>query len=283
VPSDKEHVRDYMTSHVVSLSPDLTVDEAIERVTSEGHVGLPVAEGRQLMGFVTPKQLLRHLDDRQRPLSEIIARGTVVAHPDMSLDDAARILFRMGVKELPVVDDEGLMVGVISTTDVIRGHIERVTPSKMEKLRSTLENLYGVDIDVVEKPVSIEGLLPTQKRIYGDELEGRRLELLRGLAEPILVIQKEPKPILVDGHHRVIAAKRMDKHTLDAYVLELGRDVELGLERNARAAGLEDLDDVEVLDEGQHPLVETTTRFMANASPQTREAKLKGEDRDEAA
>jgi IMP dehydrogenase len=176
----------------------------------------------------------------------------------------------MGVKELPVVDDQGLMVGVISTTDVIRGQIERVTPSKMEKLRTTLQNLYDVDIDVVERPVSVRGLLPTQKRIYGDELEGRRLELLRGLAEPILVIDKEPQPILVDGHHRVIAALRMDKRNLDAYVLQLDRDIELGLERNARAAGLSSLSDVEILDQGQHPLVEATTRFLANEEPQTR-------------
>jgi IMP dehydrogenase len=270
VASEKERVRDYMTEHVVSLSPDLTVDEAIERITREGHVGLPVAQGRRLVGFVTPKELLRHLEDRDKPLREVIAQGTVVAHPGMSLDDAARILFRMGVKELPVVDDEGLMVGVISTTDVIRGQIERVTPSKMEKLRTTLENLYSVEIDVVEKPVSITNLLPTQKRIYGDELEGRRLELMRGLAEPILVIDKDPQPILVDGHHRVIAALRMDERNLDAYVLQLDRDIELGLERNARAAGLSSLSDVEILEQGQHPLVEVTTRFLADGRPQTK-------------
>ncbi len=263
-----------MTEDVTSLGPELTVDEAIQRVINEGHVGLPVAKGRKLLGFVTPKELLRHLENRSAKLEEIIATGTVVAHPDMSLDDAARILFRMGVKELPVVDDRGEMVGVISTTDVIRSHIERVTPSKMEKLRATLQNLYDVEIDVVQKPASIENLLPTQKRIYGDELEGRRLELLRGLAEPILVIDKEPQPILVDGHHRVVAAHRMGRKSLEAYVLKLDRDIELGLERNARAAGLETLGDVQILDEGQHPLVEVTTRFLRDDKPQTRGGRI---------
>jgi IMP dehydrogenase len=251
-----------MTSDVTSLDPGLTVEEAIERVAEEGHVGLPVADGERLVGFMTPKELLRQRDNPDAPLTEVMAPGTVVAHPDMSLGDAARILFRMGVKELPVVDDEGHMVGIISTTDVIRAQIERMTPSKMEKLRTTLESLYDVDIDVVEKPVEIADLLPTQKRIYGDELDGRRLELIRGLAEPILVIEKDPQPLLVDGHHRVIAARRMSEETLEAYVLQLDRDVELGLERNARSAGLESLDDVEVLEEGQHPLVEVTTRFV---------------------
>ncbi len=261
---EKERVRDYMTRDVTALPPDLTVAKAIGRITNEGHVGLPVADGETLIGFLTPKELLRHLDSKETPIREIIAPGTVVAHPDMSLGDAARILFRMGVKELPVVDDEGHMVGVISTTDVIRGHIERVTPTKMKKLRTTLEGLYDVNIEAVQKPIEIADLLPTQKRIYGDELDGRRLELMRGLAEPILVVEKEPQPLLVDGHHRVIAAREMDKETLDAYVLKLDRDIELGLERNARAAGLDTLDDVEIVEESQHPLVEVTTRFITD-------------------
>lgn len=281
MPKRKERVRDYMTGKVTSLPPDLTVEEAIARVVNEGHVGLPVAEERRLIGFLTPKELLRNLGRPKTPIRDIIAKGTVVAHPEMSLDDAARILFRMGVKELPVVDDGGFMVGVISTTDVIRGQIERVTPSKMQKLKVTLENLYGVKVDVVKKVVPIGTLLPTQKRIYSDELEGRRLELLRGLAEPILIIEKEPQSVLVDGHHRVIAAQRMGRKRLEAYVLKLDRAIELGLERNARAAGLNALDDVEIMDEGQHPLVEVTTRYLGSDKPQTKAGPVRETEPDE--
>ena len=124
----KPLVRDYMTSEVVSINPDLTVLDAIHRVVAEGHVGLPVADGENLIGFVTPKELLRNMERPNAKLRDVIAKGTVVAHPDMDLDDCARVLFRMGVKELPVVDDEGTMVGIVSTTDIIRSHIERVTP-----------------------------------------------------------------------------------------------------------------------------------------------------------
>ncbi len=262
LPMTKPRVQDYMTSDVVSLDAGISVNEAIERITEERHVGLPVTEGEYLVGFVTPKELLRHLDQRDAELEEIIAEGTVVAHPDMDVQDAARILFRMGVKELPVVDDEGRMVGIISTTDILRSHIERVTPRKMLKLKETLENLYGVDIDVEEREVDITNLLPTQKRIYADELQGRQREIERGLAEPILVVDKEPQTLLVDGHHRVFAARQLGLTRLDAYVLALKEDVELGLERNARASGLNNLDDVEINDIGQHPLVEITTRLL---------------------
>lgn len=258
----KPLVKDYMTKEVISLHPDLSVREAIERVVKEGHVGLPVAEGRRLLGFLTPKELLRNIGGLDKRVRDIIAQGTVVAHPDMDIEDAARILFRMGVKELPVVDDEGTMVGIVSTTDIIRSHIERVTPRKMMKLKETLEELYDIEIAIEREFVSIANLLPTQKRIYADELQGRKKEIQRGLAEPIMVIMKKPQPILVDGHHRVMAARQMNIEKLEAYVLKLDKDIELGLERNARASGLHALGDVEINDFGQHPLVEVTTRLM---------------------
>ncbi len=260
--SKKPRVKDYMTKDVVSLDPNITVRDAITRVVAQGHVGLPVAAGHRLIGFVTPKELLRNLDKLDRLVRDIIAQGTVVAHPEMDIEDAARILFRMGVKELPVVDDDGLMVGIVSTTDIIRSHIERVTPRKMVKLKETLEALYEVRVVIDRAVVPLANLLPTQKRIYADELEGRKREIQRGLAEPIMVIDKKPQPILVDGHHRAVAAIRLGIDRLDAYVLRLDKDIELGLERNARASGLHALSDVEVNDFGQHPLVEITTRLM---------------------
>ncbi len=259
----KPLVRDYMTRQVKSLNPEITVKDAIKRVVNEGHVGLPVADGDLLMGFITPKELLRNIERPESLIRDIIQQGTVVAHPEMDIEDAARILFRMGVKELPVVDDKGRMVGIISTTDIIRSHIERVTPRKMLKLKETLESLYDITVSIDREVVSTKNLLPTQKRIYADELEGRKREIQRGLAEPIMVIDKKPQPILVDGHHRVLAARQLHVDELDAYVLKLDdASIELGLERNARAAGLNSLDDVEINDFGQHPLVEITTRLL---------------------
>ncbi|MCA1813927.1 MAG: CBS domain-containing protein [Halobacteriales archaeon] len=258
----KPLVRDYMTSEVVSIHPDTTVHEAVERVVREGHVGLPVADKDHLVGFLTPKELLRNIGKPEARIRDIIAKGTVVAHPDMDLDDCARVLFRMGIKELPVVDDSGRMVGIVSTSDIIRSHIERVTPSKLLKLKETLETLYSIRVDIERRRVPIADFIPTQKQIFADELEGRKREINRGLAEPILVIWKKPRPILVDGHHRVIAAKRLGIEELDAYVLILSKDIELGLERNAHAAGLDTLADIEVNDYSQHPLTEITERML---------------------
>jgi len=75
-------------------------------------------------------------------------------------------------------------------------------------LKKTLEAIHNIHVDVMRESVNIDELIPTQPKVYADELDGRIYELKKGLAEPIVVIRKTNKLILVDGHHRVIAAKK---------------------------------------------------------------------------
>jgi hypothetical protein len=103
------------------------------------------------------------------------------------------------------------------------------------------------------------------RKLYEDELEGRMYELKKGLAEPLIVVRRAERYILVDGHHRVIAAKRMGITRLDAYLIEIDADIELGIERTARAMNLNSLDDIKILDYARHPLVALTHRLIRNA------------------
>jgi len=115
--------------------------------------------------------------------------------------------------------------------------------------------------------VSLENLKPTQWKVYEDELEGRRYELERGFAEPILVLQKGDTFILVDGHHRAIAAKEMGLAQLSAFILTAESrgefdNVETGLERVAREHNINSLSDVEIDHSSHHPLIEVTTQLI---------------------
>ncbi|MFH0904077.1 MAG: ParB/RepB/Spo0J family partition protein, partial [Methanobacteriota archaeon] len=89
-------------------------------------------------------------------------------------------------------------------------------------------------------------------------------ELRKGLAEPIVVIKKTNKLILVDGHHRVVAAKKLGINNMDAYVIPLSDEVHLGLERTAASSGLHTLSDIKILDYAKHPLIEITKRLKKN-------------------
>lgn len=259
--SGKPSVDEYMTRDVATVTPDDTVAEVSKRIVeSEGHNGFPVTEGRQVRGFVSARDLLLADDDAQ--IFTAMSADPVVAHPEMSVTDAARVILRSGIQKLPVVDDAGNLVGIISNTDVIRSQIERATPEKVGKLMRTLQQIHTVDLDQERREVELDELTPTQAKVYADELEGRRYELEHGLAEPLVVIDNGGELYLADGHHRVMAANKTGLEEMDAYVIALDEAVELGMATTAENEGLDSLEDVEIVDYARHPLVERTKRFQ---------------------
>ncbi|WP_128478036.1 CBS domain-containing ParB/RepB/Spo0J family partition protein [Halorussus pelagicus] len=262
----KAKVKDYMTRDVVTVSPDATVEQVSHQIAeSDEHNGYPVCDGRRVEGFVSARDLL--LADSEEPIFKVMSQDLIVAHPDMDVNDAARVILRSGIQKLPVVDDAGNLVGIISNTDVIRSQIERATPEKVGKLMRTLESIHDTEVEQTRRDVPLDELTPTQGKVYADELEGRSYELERGLAEPLVVIDCAPNSddgdfLLADGHHRVMAADRIDLDTMDAYVILVDEDVELGMAKTAEKEGLGSLGDVKVVDYARHPLVETTKRLQ---------------------
>jgi len=253
-------VKDYMTRDVDTVSPDDTVADVARRIAeSDGHSGFPVCDGRHVEGFVSASDLLLETD--HEPIFKVMSDDLLVAHPDMDINDAARVILRSGIQKLPVVDDAGNLVGIISNADVIRSQIERANPGKVDKLMRTLENIHGVDVDEERHEVELGELTPTQGKVYADELEGRRYELDRGLAEPLVVIDNDGDLLLADGHHRVKAADRLGIDTMDAYVIVLDKWVELGMAETARKEGLASIGDISVVDYAHHPLVQKTRRL----------------------
>jgi IMP dehydrogenase len=257
---DKKKVKNYMTYDVVSIDIHGTAQDVIEKIKKSNHDGFPVVEGTEVVGYVAARDLLFIQPDT--PIEQVMSSQLIVADPEMDINDAARVIFRSGIQKLPVVDDKNQLLGIISNSDVIRSQIEHVSPEKVFNFITTLKKLYGVDPTLNRGIIPLKDLLPTQSRIYEDELEGRIYEIKKGLAEPIIVVKRPGRTILVDGHHRAIAAKRLGITALDAYIIEINEDIELGMERTASAMNLKTLDDVQVLDYARHPLVAITHRLV---------------------
>src|ERR1035437_9990343 len=251
-------VEDYMTREVVTVSASDTVKDVISLIKNTKHDGFPVVKDQKILGYVSSLDIL--LCDPSVKVADIMSVDLVVARRDMDLFDAARVLFRSDTKKLPVIDDKSHVIGIISNTDVIGSQIERATPDKVWKLMRTLRTIHKVQVEEHFGQVRIVDLVPTQSKIFADELEGRKYELEKGLAEPLIVIQKRNKILLVDGHHRAVAAKRLKLKEADAYIITMDRDVFLGMERTAQNVGLKSLVDIQILESDSHPLIEITKR-----------------------
>jgi CBS domain-containing protein len=257
---DKKKVKDYMTYDVVTIDIHGTAKDVIDTIRRTQHDGFPVVDGDQVVGYIAARDLLFVYPEH--PVERMMSRHLIVADPDMSINDAARVIFRSGIQKLPVVDENNRLIGIISNSDVIRSQIEHVSPEKVFKFMDTIRTLHDVEPSLKRGTVPIDQLLPTQSKIYEDELEGRMYEIQKGLAEPLIVVKRPGRIILVDGHHRTVAAKRLGLERLDAYIIEIHEDIELGMERTARAMNLRTLDDIKVLDYARHPLVALTHRLV---------------------
>lgn len=256
-------VKDYMTKKVITVTPDTPNQEVVKLMRGTGHDGFPVRTDGEVIGMVTASDLL--LKSSATIVEEIMTTDIVVADQEMSINDAARVMFRMGISRLPVINKEAKLVGIITNTDIVRSHIERSTPTKVNYFKRTLEQLYGIKTKLVRMKVPIDNLRPTQNKIYADELQGRTYELKRGLAEPAIVVKVADRFILIDGHHRTVAALKLGYKEIDSYVIELDEDIKLGMEKTADKDGIYTFRDIEVIDDAQHPLIALTGSLRKEA------------------
>ncbi len=256
-------VGEYMVRNVHTITPDMTVEQVRQEIINSNFHGFPIVEKGYLLGFVTAKELLRHIDKPDAKIRSVMKRGTLCAIPSMNIEDATRILFRYGLRNLPVVDEDKKLVGIISNIDIVRSQIEKSRPGKVMSVKNFLEQQNGVRMKVVNREIPVDQIIPSQKEVYMDELIGRQYELKRGLNEPLIVVERRNGFLLVDGHHRIMAAKKMGLKTFKAIVLvPTDLDVKFGLEKTAERWGLRNLDDVKIIEGSKHPFMEVTTMLL---------------------
>ncbi|MCK5377497.1 MAG: CBS domain-containing protein [Acidobacteria bacterium] len=133
MPEDLK-VRDLMSTDVVTLTEDETLAHA-QRCMAQGRIRhLPVVRERCLVGLITHRDLLAasfsifaevKADEQRRvfstvPVVEAMHRDVVTVSPDLGVSQAARILLENKYGCLPVVDEAGDLLGIVTEADFLR-------------------------------------------------------------------------------------------------------------------------------------------------------------------
>lgn len=139
-------VREVMTENVVSAREDTPFKELVRMMAQRQVSGVPIVDGNsRLLGIATEADLLRAGEHEEPPRSlvlewfidrkrleeiewlgedirarDIMTRDVFTVTPDTSVHEAAQTLLRAEVKRLPVVDEEGKVVGIVSRRDLLR-------------------------------------------------------------------------------------------------------------------------------------------------------------------
>ena len=135
----------------VTISPDANVGNALAMMKKHHIGGIPVVEANGfLIGIVTNRDL-RFQEDMQLPISEVMTKENLVTAPKgITLADATKILQHSKVEKLPVVDNDGKLVGLITYKDLMK---IKDTPiaSKDSKGRLLVAAAAGIKSDTLDR------------------------------------------------------------------------------------------------------------------------------------
>jgi CBS domain-containing protein len=120
----------------------VSVDDAMWKVvaemTAKGRGAVLVEDGGSLVGIFTERDLLNRVDYSDALWSHVVVRDVMTPHPmvirpDDSLSEALRRLTQGHRRHLPIVDDRGRVLGLISIRDILT-HIAERFPEDMMNL-----------------------------------------------------------------------------------------------------------------------------------------------------
>jgi CBS domain-containing protein len=137
--SMSESIRDIMTPNPRTVESSASVVEAAKTMLGENVGIVPIIEGDRLVGTVTDRDIaIRVVAEGRNPESttvgEIASRELVTIDPQQDLDEALRLMARHQVRRLPVVEEDGKLVGVVAQADIARHASDEQTGDLVEDI-----------------------------------------------------------------------------------------------------------------------------------------------------
>lgn len=186
----EEPVSRIMTEAVVVIEADRPVSEALECFMQYGFHHLPVVRRGRLVGMLSSADVLklesflprntadrtRLLDDRFR-IEQIMRAPATSRRASVGVGEAAELIIDEGVHALPIVDDEDHVIGIVSTTDIIRSLLHG--PPRR----------HDAAVPAAQAPREEEGNAPT----YHRKPDASEYATARQVAELLHVEARDPK------------------------------------------------------------------------------------------
>ncbi|PSO87279.1 MAG: phosphoribulokinase [Cyanobacteria bacterium QS_3_48_167] len=146
-------VADVMTSNPIVVQPQTPIKEAIQLLAERRISGLPVVDGEgKLVGVITESDLMwqetgfdpppyiilldsviylqnpaRYEKEIHKALGqtveEVMSEKTITVEPDRALKEAARLMHEKEIRRLPVVDEQGQVIGILTRGDIVQAMV----------------------------------------------------------------------------------------------------------------------------------------------------------------
>jgi CBS domain-containing protein len=131
-------------SHVMSIGRQATVLDAAVMMNDYKIGALVVIDQGKMLGIFTERDVLRRVvaerrDPAQATVDDVMTRDIVYCGPDTEVDEASMLMKERRVRHLPVVGDDGGIIGLISIGDINAYHAD----SQEKTIYHLHEYIYG--------------------------------------------------------------------------------------------------------------------------------------------
>ena len=158
------------------LSPEHTLADANELMAKFRISGVPITEGRKLVGIITNRDLKFETDFSKKIKECMTSEGLITAEEGITLEEAKKILARARVEKLPIVDKEGNLKGLITIKDIEK-QIKYPMSAKDAQGRLLCAAGVGVTANVLER---VDALVKAKvDAVVVDSAHGHSANVLR--------------------------------------------------------------------------------------------------------
>jgi CBS domain-containing protein len=122
-------VSNFMTKTVMTAGIDQTI-QSVCKIMNENNLGGVVivkrgVSGNELVGIITERDIIRKIGEAdpfttQTPIRELMSTNLISIKPDNTISDAIGLLHGNNIRRLPVIDNDGKMVGIITDKDILK-------------------------------------------------------------------------------------------------------------------------------------------------------------------
>jgi acetoin utilization protein AcuB len=171
-------VRDWMTEHLVTLSPEASVAEALTLCRKRRIRHIPILDKGRLVGIVSDRDLRDAsptLGDPERArilqeirVADVMSREVITVHPQDSIENAAQQMYELKIESLPVVSEgavadagstvaEEEVLGIVTSSDVMRALVTLAgLPEPGCRIEVSVPNREGILAEVAGKIRELE-------------------------------------------------------------------------------------------------------------------------------
>jgi len=134
-----QSIKDVMTSDPCTIDADKSVAYAAKMMRDED-VGLaPIVQSDKLVGMLTDRDIAVRVvaegkDPERVTVREVASKQVVTVDPQQDLEEALRIMAKHQVRRLPVLEEDGRLVGVVAQADVAREGDDKETGQLVQEI-----------------------------------------------------------------------------------------------------------------------------------------------------